>query len=249
MAKKKKKSSVNKRLFGKLIGGRHDLFDEEQRNIMDKYEKIIRDAGKGSRRGTQAAKDMETDLARSMPRANKDIALIHKYGEDARASRSYGTDRGLSEEQLRSNNFSNKKDTGGTVTFSDEKTPTKKKKKKKKGGRAVSDADAKKGGRATSNKDVKKKHLFWVGGKAASYSDAKRAGIAVTDADAKRAGAVSDAEAKRAGAASEAAAKRVGVAPDISTGSAGANLYPVYKRGGGSVKKYARGGGVRKARF
>jgi len=238
MAKKKKKSSVNKRLFGKLIGGRHDLFDEEQRNIMDKYEKIIRDAGKGSRRGTQAAKDMETDLARSMPRANKDIALIHKYGEDARASRSYGTDRGLSEEQLRSNNFSNKKDTGGTVTFSDEKTPTKKKKKKKK-----------KDGRATSNKDVKKKYLFWVGGKPASYSDAKAAGIAVTDAEAKRAGAVSDAEAKRMMAASEAAAKRVGVAPDISTGSAGANLYPAYKRRGGSVKKYARGGGVRKARF
>ena len=237
MAKKKKKSSVNKRLFGKLIGGRHDLFDEEQRNIMDKYEKIIRDAGKGSRRGTQAAKDMETDLARSMPRANKDIALIHKYGEDARASRSYGTDRGLSEEQLRSNNFSNKKDTGGTVTFSDEKTPTKKKKKKKKDGRA------------TSNKDVKKKYLFWVGGKPASYSDAKAAGIAVTDAEAKRAGAVSDAEAKRMMAASEAAAKRVGVAPDISTGSAGANLYPAYKRRGGSVKKYARGGGVRKARF
>ena len=117
-SKKKKKSSVNKKLFGKLIGGRHDLFDEEQRNIMDKYEKIIRDVGKGSRRGTQAAKDMETDLARAMPRANKDIALIHKYGEDARASRSYGTDRGLSEEQLRSSNrkaFSRKKAKGGYV--------------------------------------------------------------------------------------------------------------------------------------
>jgi hypothetical protein len=117
-SKKKKKPSISKMLFGKRIGGRHDLLDVEQRNIMDKYEKIIRDAGKGSRRGTQAAKDMETDLARSMPRANKDIALIHKYGEDARASRSYGTDRGLSEEQLRSSNrkaFSKRKAKGGSV--------------------------------------------------------------------------------------------------------------------------------------
>ena len=116
--KKKEKPSISKSLFGKHIGGRHDLLDVERRNIMDKGKKVIRDAGKGSRRGVQAAKDMETDLARTIPRANKDIALIHKYGEDAPAARSFGTDRGLSEEQLRSSNrkaFSRKKAKGGYV--------------------------------------------------------------------------------------------------------------------------------------
>ena len=94
---------------------------KKHRAAVQEEDKVSRSAGKGSRKhhlaGEKATSAIHEGL-RSAEQKKKDFALVAKYGEDAPAARSFGTDRGLSEEQLRSSNrkaFSRKKAKGGYV--------------------------------------------------------------------------------------------------------------------------------------